>query len=272
MRRSRMGRTRAISQTLVFVIIALAFVGSGYLIGKYFLASLLHRSPGGQPVSGDDPSKITTATGQVQTSSLTLYRVQIGAFANKDNADKLVDEALKKGVGAAVMSPDPLYKVYCGIAGSKDAADRISSTVQPKLGASEKPYVGTMQVSSYSFSFTGNSSHVESLKKAFDKADKAVASLLSYLDSTVLGQDSQVDLSAMETDLGAVKSDLAKITPETGLARVHSSAVAVTEELYKAVRTAQEIAGGNGTKAASAIKQFVTCMDLYVRELSSLAP
>lgn len=51
MRRTRLGQARALSSKLMFVLIALAFVGSGYLIGRYFLASLLQRTPeNGHPV------------------------------------------------------------------------------------------------------------------------------------------------------------------------------------------------------------------------------
>ncbi len=272
MRRSRMGRTRAIPQTLVFVVVALAIVGSGYLIGKYYLSSLLHKPSGGQPVTGEDPTRIVTETGHVETSPHKLYRVQIGAFSTKENADKLVGQALQKGVGAAVMSPDPLYKVYCGLASSKEAAEKIASGVKTKLSLQEKPYVGTLDIPSYTFSFTGNSSHVKALQGAFELADRSVASFLSYWDSHIMGQDSQVNLSAMERDLEAQKTTLAGLSPEGELAAIHSSAGAIIEELHRAVRAAQEVSGGDSAGTASATGKLVSSLDLYIQRLSELSP
>ena len=46
MRRSRLGQSKGLLNKIVFVLIALAFVGSGYLIGRYFLSSLLDRPAG----------------------------------------------------------------------------------------------------------------------------------------------------------------------------------------------------------------------------------
>jgi len=115
MRRTRLGGSRVLTQRLIFVVIALAFVGSGYLIGRYFLASLLQGPGDGKPVTGDPnvntPSPGTTATVQVQTQPVSLYRVQVGAFSTKENADKIASSVQQKGVGAAVAEPDPLYKV-----------------------------------------------------------------------------------------------------------------------------------------------------------------
>lgn len=137
MRRTRMARNRTLSGLVTFLILAVVFVGSGYLIGKYLLASLLQRPPEGQPVSGDEPSFPTgdgsTTTVQISTKPLTLYRVQIGAFSTKERAENTAQMAIDKGVPAGVMSPDPLHKVYCGVTSSKEAAQKLAQDALPKL-------------------------------------------------------------------------------------------------------------------------------------------
>jgi hypothetical protein len=212
MRRSRLGQSKGLLNKIVFVLIALAFVGSGYLIGRYFLSSLLDRPAGGEPVTGGGPIKpgdSTTATVQIQTKPVTLYRVQIGAFSTAENAQNTAQTAIEKGVGAAVMSPDPLYKVYCGIAGSEEAATKLAKSAEPKLSGSVIPkddnlYVAVTNVASRSFTLTGPKHQVEQIQASFAKADNAIQSLLSFWDSQYLGRQNQVDLSAMESELSSL--------------------------------------------------------------------
>jgi ElaB/YqjD/DUF883 family membrane-anchored ribosome-binding protein len=279
MRRTRLGQSRAFTQRLIFVAIALAFVGSGYLIGRYFLASLLQKPAGGEPVSGTQKPvpQGTTATVQVQTKPVTFYRVQIGAFSAKENADKAVETAAQKGVGAGVMAPDPLYKVYCGITGSKEAADRLSQNALPKLagsvvGKNDDLYVASANVASRSFSVTGDKALVEKLQDAFAESDNATQSLLTFWDSQYLGKQNQVNLAAMEADLASLRDDLQKAAPPEALKNAHSAALKVLSDLALAVKGAREAAGGDGGKVASATSAFIKSVDTYIQELKKLSP
>jgi len=56
-----------------------------------------------------------------------LYRVQIGAFSNKTNADNLAAEAKAKGFDAIVILRDSLYKVQIGAFASKENADALAT-------------------------------------------------------------------------------------------------------------------------------------------------
>jgi N-acetylmuramoyl-L-alanine amidase len=72
------------------------------------------------------------ANGLVRAFSLskkptTLYKVQIGAFSNKSNADALSREAISKGFDSIVLLKDSLYKVQIGAFTSKDNADRLAT-------------------------------------------------------------------------------------------------------------------------------------------------
>jgi len=271
-----MGQNRRLQSIVAFIIIALVFVGSGYLIGRFLLAGLLHREPKGEPVSaGDKTSPPSQITAQIQVKPITLYRVQIGAFANRENAEKIAEQALQKGVGAAVMSPDPLYKVYCGISGSKDAANKISSTVLPKLSGSiiakdDKPYVASFNVESKTFNLTGDKAQVEKLQEAFVKSGNALEMLVSFWDGYYTGEETKVNLSSMEADMASLKQDLINISPSAGLKATYDAAVKVVSELEASIKAAREAQGGDGGKIASGMAAFIKCVDAYTQELKKL--
>jgi len=278
MRRTRLGGSRVMTQRLIFVVIALAFVGSGYLIGRYFLASLLQRPAGGEPVSKPkDPAQGTTATLQVETKPVSLYRVQVGAFSTKENADRVAGQVQGKGVGAAVAAPDPLYKVYCGAAASKEAGEKLAQSAKSKLagsviGQNESLYVASATLASRSFTLSGEKALAEKLQSAFSKADNAVQSLLSFWDALYLGKQNTVDLASMDTDLTALKDELTAATPSSSLSAAHSSAVKIITDLSAAVKGAKEAAGGDSSKAAEGATALIRALDTYAQELKKLSP
>lgn len=53
-----------------------------------------------------------------------LYRVQFGAFRNKDNAERQLKVIQSKGIEAFITKVDDLYKVQVGAFGVKENADR----------------------------------------------------------------------------------------------------------------------------------------------------
>lgn len=281
MRRSRLGQSKGLAGRLLFVLVALAFVGSGYLIGRYFLSSLFDRpATGGKPVTGGGtkPAADTaTATVQIQTKPVTLYRVQIGAFSTSENAEKTAAAAIEKGVGAAVMSPDPLYKVYCGITGSKDAAEKLAAGVQSKLSGTiiakdDKLYVATTSVASRSFTLTGPKTQVNQIQSAFAKADNAVQSLLAFWDSLYLGKENQVVLTSMETELTNLATELKAVTPDATVKSAHAAAVKIVSGLCQAAQGAKTAAGGDGGKIAAGTSTFIKSIDSYVQEVKKLSP
>lgn len=56
-----------------------------------------------------------------------LYKVQIGAFSNKSNADNLASDARSKGFDAIVLLKDNLYKVQIGAFSSKENAEALAT-------------------------------------------------------------------------------------------------------------------------------------------------
>ncbi|MFI8496786.1 N-acetylmuramoyl-L-alanine amidase [Peribacillus butanolivorans] len=56
-----------------------------------------------------------------------LFKVQIGAFSDKSNADSLASEAKSKGFDSIVLLKDKLYKVQIGAFSSKENAETLAN-------------------------------------------------------------------------------------------------------------------------------------------------
>ncbi len=278
MRRTRMPKNRTIPAFVTFLILAIVFVGSGYLIGRFLLASLLQRTPEGQPVTGDPtpqpPADTTTVTAQISTKPLTLYRVQLGAFSSRERAESTAELAIEQGVAAGVMSPDPLHKVYCGVTSSKEAANKLAESALPKLSGivaeGDNLYVATMEIDGLSFALTGGKSVVEELENAFSTIDNAIASLVGFWDEYYLGQPISVNLPSMEADIATVKDGLAKLSPDAGTKTAHEIALKLATEMETAISTAHQAQGGDGDSAVTGMTSVIKLVDQYVQDLKAL--
>lgn len=62
-------------------------------------------------------------------ASDTLYKVQVGAFSSKANADKLLAQAKEKGFDAIEVKVGNLYKVQLGAYANRDNAEKMQKEV-----------------------------------------------------------------------------------------------------------------------------------------------
>lgn len=58
--------------------------------------------------------KVVNARLESVSSNNTLYKVQIGAFSKKENADKLSKELNSKGIQTYIIAKNNMFKVQCG--------------------------------------------------------------------------------------------------------------------------------------------------------------
>ena len=273
MRRTRMSRPRGISSRLsalfVFVLIALVLMGAGYLVGRFVLSSILSRSSGA-PVSGlpgenkGGSSEIVTAT--VSLNAFTVYRIQVGAFSSKDNAEKLAQAFLSQGVPACVMAPDPLYKVYCGVLMSRQAADKMVESVMSKVSgtvipAEDKPYVGTLEIPAVRFEVQGDKKYVSALDAAVKKAGPALQTLLGFWDSYYL-KNAPVDVRPAATDVASALDALKSVQPPENFKDTHSACVAALESLSKALSSAAAVYGGDASRGPEAMTESIKIVDI----------
>lgn len=61
----------------------------------------------------------------IQTAGGTVYRIQVGAFQHRDNAEALVQELSGKGFNASITRSAGLYKVQVGAFRDRTSADRL---------------------------------------------------------------------------------------------------------------------------------------------------
>ncbi len=276
MRRTRLKR-RTLPAFVGLVLLAVAVAGSGYLIGKFVLASLFQRAPSGQPVTSDlNPNIADTGsyTVHITTQPLTLYRVQLGAFSTRERAEETAQAAINQGVAAAVMSPDPLHKVYCGITSSKNAAKKLAEKMLPKLSGivaeDDMLYVATMAVDECNFSLDGNEANVKALENAFSVIHKSITSLIRFWDEYYLEQQVSVDLTSMETDVAAVKTSIEQISPDSSIQIPHEAALELTDNLAKAIGAARQAQGGDNNGAVEGMTAIIELVDIYAENLAKL--
>lgn len=79
------------------------------------------------------PKPVAAAPRPADSKEGTLYKVQVGAFGVKSNADKLGKELAAKGIKNFVTKEGSLYKVQAGAFGVKANADAYSKQIN-KLG------------------------------------------------------------------------------------------------------------------------------------------
>lgn len=274
MRRTRMSRPRGVSSRLsalfVFVLLAVALVGAGYLLGRFVLSSILSRPPGA-PVSsvpGKDKggSAPETMTATISLDAFTVYRIQVGAFSNKDNATKLAQACFAKGVPAYVMAPDPLHKVYCGVLASRQAAEKMAQDVMAKISgtvipAGDKLYIGALDVPAIQVSVSGDKQYVSALDGAVKKAGPAIQALLGFWDSYYL-KTAPVDVKSAARDLASALQALKAVQPPENLRSTHSACVAALESLSKALAGAEAVHGGDASKGPEAMTEFMKVVDI----------
>lgn len=63
------------------------------------------------------------------SSNDNLYKVQVGAFSKKENADNLANEIKNKGIDTYIVKIDNLYKVQCGAFANVDNAKNMAKTL-----------------------------------------------------------------------------------------------------------------------------------------------
>src|SRR5690606_39083053 len=78
------------------------------------------------------PEGSTSKTTPATKSEETLYRVQVGAFKNKSNADALKAKLEKDGYSTYMVQADGLYKVQTGAFKNKSNAENLAKELKSK--------------------------------------------------------------------------------------------------------------------------------------------
>lgn len=117
----------------------------------------------------DVKSKMSGTTTPGTGSSITLYRVQTGAFSIKENADAMIDKLKKAGIDTLLVKTGGLYKVQVGAYSRLENAENMLKqlktagyiafiTTSSAASASDEIKVGsTVRVKAGAKTYTGGS-------------------------------------------------------------------------------------------------------------------
>lgn len=130
--------------TAVTLFIIFGFIG--YLLGQYLVAALTTQfrttlatdsaelagpvfvAPPSRPEAGDGASSQTPAA-EAPVSDALLYRVQVGVFSERANAERLVSNLKEAGYDALILDGPP-YRVQTGAFSSRENAVRLVEELQ----------------------------------------------------------------------------------------------------------------------------------------------
>ena len=157
-RRKQKGKTGSGQQGLNFVVtlitLSIVCIFIGYLLGQYAVRMLKaqhtykvqmaqnEESVAVAPVTA--PPAVTPKSSQSveetvspppvspdRAPSNTLYRVQVGVFSERENADRMVARLEELGYDAIIIGGAP-YRVQTGAFSSKENADRFSEELKSR--------------------------------------------------------------------------------------------------------------------------------------------
>lgn len=138
-RSSRDNRLASIGPLIVvFILLGGLSLAAGYFGGQYLLRGLSEPAressedppdpPDPSDPSPEDPTSPTAAGDEpvtLSTAPLRLFRVQVGAFGIRENAEAFAAEMRDEGYPAAVMSlEDEMHRVIVAVTGSESEGRR----------------------------------------------------------------------------------------------------------------------------------------------------
>ena len=81
-------------------------------------------------LEGFEPVVDKNTEDDIETPSTTLYRVQVGAFKNRGNAEAMLEEVKALGFGAFIVSVGGLYKIQVGAFKMKANAEKYLEEIK----------------------------------------------------------------------------------------------------------------------------------------------
>lgn len=288
MRKTRKKKQKVASGFVSILVLAVLMVGLGFATGKYLLSPFLQKSISKEPIgesgngTGEPFNPVveeptpgdSTITVKVTLEPLSVHIAQLGAYSTKDIAQRAADMAIREGVSAAVMSPDPLYRVFCCATGSRESLSRFAEEATPKLtgilGTDGKPYLTTFETKESSFDLTGYKSTVESVEQAFDTLEKSMSSLLDFWNAYYLGSKTEVNLDTVQKDVEKAKESLEKLTPDSDIKSAYDVALTMATKAQTAVKEAAKVQANSVTSPLQAMTEFIKLIDGYAQALKGL--
>jgi hypothetical protein len=267
-RHKRQLSTRRLPLVVFLAGLALVAVLSGYVLERYVLGSFV-ATKGKAPTPSTGPTAPTART-EITVPSASLWRVQVGAFSAKDQADKLVNALKEKGFGAYTLGVDP-YRVLAGVTKTKEAAQKLSDQLTK---AGYKPYVAEFKQASGSFALSlVDQAYVPVFRNGILSMADAVPAQAGAWDSYYLGK--KTDFVSSSTGVAATLANVAqKMTTTTPPKTTEALHTALATLLQKAAVNAQDIKSfaekGGKDLYVKATTSYLEVIEAYERFLAQL--
>jgi cell division septation protein DedD len=145
-KKKKQGTGQAANFVISLITLSIIFILVGYLIGNYAVKALQqqHRASMQQtreavsapPVVLNSPSPAPTPPAPQEertpaAPSTALFKVQVGAFSERANAERVVAQLKEAGYEAVIMSGPP-FRVQTGAFSSQENADRLAQELRQK--------------------------------------------------------------------------------------------------------------------------------------------
>ncbi len=266
-RHKRQLSTRRLPLVVFLAGLALVAVLSGYVLERYVLGSFV-ATKGKPPAASKEPATTTSKT-EITVPAASLWRVQVGAFSSKEQADKLVAQLKSKGFGAYILGADP-YRVLAGVTKTKEAAQKLSDQLT-KSGY--KPYVAEFMQAAGSFSLALDQTYVTVFKNGILSMADAVPAEAGAWDSYYLGQ--KTNFVSSSTGVAATLANVAqKMTTTAPPKTTEALHTALSALIQKALTNAQDIKtfaekGGKDlyVKATTSYLEVIEAYDRFLAQL-----
>ncbi len=220
---------------------ALLAVFSGYLLGEFLFGTLLagNRTGGGNTVSPPDDVSAPKGTQELTTTTVDLaavevFRVQLGAFANREGAERHAADALAKQVPAHVVAEDK-YRVIAGIYASKAAAAKAAQYANNR---GLDTYVYAVSIPGGSLSLRGvTEGYGAALRGVLSEISASLRAQMNVWGQHFSGQPTNLaqEAQALEASLRKAQEQLASQAVPQGWDSTHKAVISASNTALKAI-------------------------------------
>lgn len=280
-RRSRRARRVPKVQGIPLIIIqillgAILAIAIGVLLGKLYLARILDSPPAeetgaaapweaaeegeeeggftspGELVGEDEPEEPAAASTVTTTvPSLSLYRVQVGAFSQGENAEGFLAQLEELGFSGMISPGGGVYRVSIGLFTDKKMAQNLAANLKSLGDLLEgDPLVVAETLAEKNISHgPQEEEYFRKLAQAVEKTEdinrKMEALWLSYLSGEKNFGQVRTELEGIEGEIKALTAAV-QLEPPAGLSHVQQELSALPGDLAATLRELQKQVEGGG--------------------------
>ncbi|MCL6451477.1 MAG: SPOR domain-containing protein [Acetobacteraceae bacterium] len=273
--------SRPTRSTLVTVLLVLGVVAvvTGYFLGRAALSFLGGPtagtsgpaapsgggSGGGDGVTpgtgaGPPPAGVPSAAASLRLPTVTLFRVQAGAFSVRENAWALAESLERRGFAAVVVEPAP-YRVVVGLFSDGRAADRLAAALS---AAGQEVYQAAWVLNAAPVKVVGPSGYVKWLEAELGGLAGLVAREAVVWDSYWLGEPQPfATVASLEEEARRLASAVVGVSVPQELAGAHDRLLQLTGSAVQSVFELRALERGGEASPAAAYGAFLDLVAGY---------